>query len=221
MQHYQFSARFSVHVPFPPLLPFYFFFLLETMSDRSDSQKTLCDNFMSESDPSYHSSIDMGQSSFASNLGEGKTRLLTDYADRDRELRSKFLNDHFTPEQESLISQYMSMRMSGDRHTLRELRHQILVHRTFKDPAPDAVPGLDVQPLREHAWLDSLADDFYGYLAYDVNPPHPPIVDFDSDNDFVAIMDETDVSSSTSGWEKNICWIEISLRESSIMALDF
>ena len=54
-----------------------------------------------------------------------------------------FLNDRSILEQESLTSQ---------------LRHQILPRRTARNPPPDAVPGLDAQPLREHAWLDSLAD---------------------------------------------------------------
>ena len=52
----------------------------------------------------------------------------------------------------------MSARMSGDNQKLRELGHQILARRTVRNPPPNFVPGRDVQPLREHDWLDSLAD---------------------------------------------------------------
>ncbi|KMT01732.1 hypothetical protein BVRB_9g211850 [Beta vulgaris subsp. vulgaris] len=88
--------------------------------------------------------------------------------------------------------------MSGDRQTLKEFTHQILARRTVRNPPPNVVPGLDIQPLREHVWLDSLTDtgvmannDFYNRLARDVGPSHLPVVDLDLDNDSIASMDET------------------------------
>lgn len=79
------------------------------------------------------------------------------------------------------------------------MRHQILAHRTVKNPPPDVVLGLDVQPLREHAWLDSLADawvvvveGFYNRLTRDVGPSHPPVIDLGSDNDYIATMDDNE-----------------------------
>lgn len=68
-----------------------------------------------------------------------------------KDLRSKFLNDRSTLEEENLTSQHLSAKMIGDRQTLRELRHQILAGRTVRNPPSDVVPGLDVQPLREDA----------------------------------------------------------------------
>ena len=98
------------------------------MSDQSDSQNSLGSNFMTKSEPSSPS-LDGGQSSFVSSPRDGGIRLLADLpltADMAKELSSKFLNDHSTPEQENLTSQYLSARMSGDNQTLRELSHQIL-----------------------------------------------------------------------------------------------
>ncbi|KMT01915.1 hypothetical protein BVRB_9g209400 [Beta vulgaris subsp. vulgaris] len=119
------------------------------MSGQSESQNSLGNNFMTESEPSSPS-LDGGQSSSVSTPMDGKSRLLADLplkADMAKELRSKFLNDHSTPEQENLTSQYLSARMSGDNQTLKELRHQILARRTLRNPPPDVVPGLDVQHL--------------------------------------------------------------------------
>ncbi|KMT08384.1 hypothetical protein BVRB_6g140630 [Beta vulgaris subsp. vulgaris] len=96
-------------------------------------------------------------------------------------------------------------------------------HRTLKNSPPDAVPGLDVQPLREHAWLDSLDDagvvtdaSVYDRLARDSAPFHPPpIVDLGSDNDSVASMDETGPIPSTSGRDPIFRPNEITIGESS------
>lgn len=83
---------------------------------------------MSKSDPSSPSSINGRQSSSASSLREGKTRLLADLpltANRDRELRYKFLNDCSTTEQENLTSQYLSARESSDRHQILARRNNL------------------------------------------------------------------------------------------------
>ena len=108
----------------------------------------------------------------------GRTRLLAEIpltTERERELRSKLLNDPSIPGEHNLTLRYLSASQSGDNQTLRVLRHQILARRS---PA-DAVPGLDVAPLREHAWLDSLADagvrvssDFYDRL-HEFATPNP------------------------------------------------
>ncbi|XP_048494293.1 uncharacterized protein LOC104898621 [Beta vulgaris subsp. vulgaris] len=113
---------------------------------RDYSQKTLSSEFMSESEPSSPSSPGGGQSSSVSSPWGGWTRLLPDLpliVDMAKELRSTFLNDCSTPEQESLTSQYLSFRMSGDNQTLRELRNQILARRTIRNPPPNVVPGSD------------------------------------------------------------------------------
>ncbi|KMT17215.1 hypothetical protein BVRB_2g039180 [Beta vulgaris subsp. vulgaris] len=115
---------------------------------------------MSESEPSSPS-LDGGKSSSVSSPRDERTRLLADLplmADMAKELRSKFLNERSTPEQENMTIQYLSARMSGDNQTLRELRHHILARKVVRNPPPNVVPGLDVQHLRKHAWLDSLAD---------------------------------------------------------------
>ncbi|KMS97921.1 hypothetical protein BVRB_4g097400 [Beta vulgaris subsp. vulgaris] len=114
------------------------------MSDQSDSHNAFDEVFMTESDPSSPS-VDQTPEPNISPVR--RTRLLADIpptTEREKELRSKFLNDPSTPKEHNL--------------TLRELRHQILARRTRRHPPTDAVPGLDVPPLREHAWLDSLAD---------------------------------------------------------------
>ncbi|KMT13517.1 hypothetical protein BVRB_4g082970 [Beta vulgaris subsp. vulgaris] len=115
--------------------------------------------------------------------------------------------------------------MSGDKQTLRELRHQILARGTVRFPPPDVVPGLNIQPLREHAWLDSLADarmvadaSFYDRLARDFGPAHPLVVDLGSNNDFIAIMDEVGTSPSTFGREPTVRRTKIAIGESSSMA---
>ncbi|KMS96528.1 hypothetical protein BVRB_8g202200 [Beta vulgaris subsp. vulgaris] len=124
----------------------------------------------------------------------------------NRELRSKFLHDLSTPERANLTTQLLTARMSGDNQTLKELRHKILARRTLKHPPPDAVPGLDVEPLREHAWLESLADagvvtdaSVFDRLARESVPSHPPfVVDLGSDSDSITSM-ETDATPSTFG----------------------
>lgn len=78
--------------------------------------------------------------------------------EREKELRSKFLNDPDTPEEHNRTRRCLSARQSGDMQTLRELRHRILARRSVRHPPADVVPDLDVAPLREHAWLDNLAD---------------------------------------------------------------
>lgn len=70
------------------------------------------------------------------------------------------------------------------------------------NPPSYAIFELDVQPLREHAWLDSLVDagvvvakdiyENYDLLAHDAGPTHQPIIDLGSDNDFFATMDNTE-----------------------------
>ena len=115
--------------------------------------------------------------------------------------------------------------MSGDKQTLRELRHQILARKTVRNPPSDVVPDLNVQALKEHAWLGSLVDvgvvadsSFYGRLARDFGPTHPPVVDLGSDNDSIANRDEVDTGPSTSGQEPTIPRIDIAISESSSMA---
>ncbi|KMT01945.1 hypothetical protein BVRB_9g209660 [Beta vulgaris subsp. vulgaris] len=130
-----------------------------------------------------------------------ETRLLADIpptTDRERELRSKFLNDPSTPEEQNLTLRYLTASQSGNKQTLRELRHQILARRTRRHPPADAVPGLDVLPLREHAWLDSLADagvrvssDFYDRLQ-ECATPNPPIIDLGDNSDSPTTMDQED-----------------------------
>ena len=128
------------------------------MSDQSDSQNAFDEVFMTQSDPSSLSLLNNSESDLSP---VGRTRLLADIpptTDRERELRSKFHNDPSTPEEHNLTLRYFATSQSGDKQTLKELRHQILARRTRRYPSADAVPGLDVPPLREHAWLDSLAD---------------------------------------------------------------
>lgn len=78
--------------------------------------------------------------------------------------------------------------------------------------------------MREHAWLDSLADaglvtdaSVYDRLARDSAPSHHPIVDLGSDNDSIASMDETSVVPSTSGQDPAPRRTEITLGEISSM----
>ncbi|XP_057251317.1 uncharacterized protein LOC130591664 [Beta vulgaris subsp. vulgaris] len=178
------------------------------MSDQSDSQNSLGINLMTESEPSSPS-LHGGSSSSDSSPPDGRTRLLADLpltSDREKELRSKFLNDRSSPELANLTTQFLTARMSGDNQTLKELRHQILARRTLRHPPPDAVPGLDVQPLREHAWLESLADagvvtdpSVFDRLARDPtpsHPSHPPVVNLGSDSDSIASMEHDAPSSS-------------------------
>lgn len=64
------------------------------MSHRSDSQKTLSDNFMSATDPSFSSSLHGEHSSSTSSPREGRTCLLADLAlttNMAKEFISKFL----------------------------------------------------------------------------------------------------------------------------------
>ncbi|KMT04666.1 hypothetical protein BVRB_7g168490 [Beta vulgaris subsp. vulgaris] len=158
------------------------------MSDQSDSQNAFDEVFVTESDPSSPS-VDPISEPDSSPVG--RTRLLADIPptiDREKELRSKFLNDPSTPEEHNLTLKYLTARQSGDKQTLRELRHQILARRSRRHPPADAVPGLDVPPLREHAWLNSLADagvrvssDFFDRLQECV-APNPPIIDLGDDS---------------------------------------
>ncbi|KMS98968.1 hypothetical protein BVRB_3g067080 [Beta vulgaris subsp. vulgaris] len=95
--------------------------------------------------------------------------------------------------------------------------------RILKDPPPDAVPGLDVQPLREHAWLESLADagvltdpNVFDRLAREsapFHPSHPPVVNLGSDSDSIASM-ETDAPPSFSGRDHDSCPHQIDIGES-------
>ncbi|KMT08456.1 hypothetical protein BVRB_6g141330 [Beta vulgaris subsp. vulgaris] len=134
------------------------------------------------------------------------SRLLADLpltVERERELRSIFLNDPSTPEEHNLTLRYLTASQSGDKQTLRELRHQILARRSRRHPPVDAIPGLDVTPLREHAWLDSLADDgvkmstdFYDRLQ-EFAAPNPPVVNLGDDSDSIAtIMARDDTSEA-------------------------
>lgn len=84
---------------------------------------------------------------------------------------------------------------SGDKQTLRDLRHKILTRRTIRHPPFDVVPGLNVAPLREHAWLDSLADggvkvapNFYDCLQESIAPTHPIVIDLGDDSDSIATV---------------------------------
>lgn len=43
---------------------------------------------------------------------------------------------------------YFAASQSGNKQTLRELRHQIPARKTAKNPLLDVVPGLDLIPLR-------------------------------------------------------------------------
>ncbi|KMT15165.1 hypothetical protein BVRB_3g062790 [Beta vulgaris subsp. vulgaris] len=68
--------------------------------------------------------------------------------------------------------------------------------RTRKHPPANVVPGLDVLPLKEHAWLDSLADaevrvssNFYNRLQ-EYATPNPPIIDLGDDSDSPAMAQE-------------------------------
>lgn len=182
-----FPATLHFQVTFQ-LLFFLILFLVLAMSDQSDSQNAFDEVFVTESDPSSPS-VDPISEPDSSPVG--RTRLLADIPptiDREKELRSKFLNDPSTPEEHNLTLKYLTARQSGDKQTLRELRHQILARRSRRHPPADAVPGLDVPPLREHAWLDSLADagvrvssDFFDRLQECV-APNPPIIDLGDDN---------------------------------------
>ncbi|KMT11366.1 hypothetical protein BVRB_5g106990 [Beta vulgaris subsp. vulgaris] len=116
--------------------------------------------------------------------------------------------------------------MSGAKQTLKELRHQILARRTLRHPPPDAVPCLDVQPLREHAWLESLADagvvtdtSVFDRLARESapsHPSHPPVVNLGSDSDSITSM-ETDAIPSTSSRDHASHPSQIDIGESSSM----
>ncbi|KMS98165.1 hypothetical protein BVRB_4g094930 [Beta vulgaris subsp. vulgaris] len=173
------------------------------MSDLSDSQNVSGEAFLTESDPSSPS---VDQTSEPDISPVGRTRLLADIpptTDRERELRTKFLNDPSTPEEQNLTLRYLTASQSGDKKTLRELRHQILARRTRRHPPADAVPGLNVPPLREHAWLNSLADagvrvpsNFYDRLQEFVTP-NPPIIDLGDDSDSPGTMAREDDNEVT------------------------
>ncbi|XP_057247126.1 uncharacterized protein LOC125492532 [Beta vulgaris subsp. vulgaris] len=161
----------------------------EVFSDQSDSQNAFDEVFMIESDPSSPSFVNNSESDLSP---VGRTRLVANIpptTDRERELRSKFLNDPSTPEEQNLTLRCLTASQSGDKQTLRELRYQILARRTRRHPSADAVPGLDVPPFREHAWLDSLADtgvrvssNVYDRLQ-ECAAPNPPIIDLGDDSD--------------------------------------
>ena len=164
------------------------------MSDQSDSQNAPSEVFMTESDPSSP----LADNDTASDSSPvGRTRLLANIpltAERERDLRSKFLNDPSTPEEHNLTLRYLSASQSGDNQTLRMLRHQILARRSRRHPPADAVPGLDVVPLREHTWLDSLANagvrvlsDFYDRLQ-EFTTPNPHVVNLGDDSDSIATV---------------------------------
>ena len=162
--------------PFPGnLLTSFFIFLslfhVFIMSDQSDSHNAFNEAFITGSDPSSPS-VDRDSTIDLSPVG--RTRLLADIpptVERERELRSKFLNDPSTPEEHNLTLRYLTASQNGDEQMLRELRHQISARRSRRHPPIDVVPSLDVAPLREHAWFDILADaevrvssDFYDRL---------------------------------------------------------
>ena len=146
---------------------------------------------MTESDPSSPSLVNNSESDLSP---VGRTRLLADIpptTDRERELRSKFLNAS-TPKEHNLTLKYFAASQSGDKQTLKQLRHQILARRTRRHPPADAVPGLDVPPLREHAWLDSLADagvkmssNFYDRFQESITP-NPPVINLGDDSELPA-----------------------------------
>lgn len=149
-----------------------------------DSENNLSDAFMTESKPSSPLSANKSPSSSDSSLGERRARLLTDIPltfETQREHRSKFLNDASTPKEHNL-----------------SMRYQILARRTVKYPPPDVVPGLDVSPLKEHAWLDiranagvEVAVGFYDRLQDSVAHTHLLIIDLSDDNDSITnAMDE-------------------------------
>ena len=115
-------------------------------------------------------------------------------AEIERELRSKFLNNPSTPEEHNLTLRYLTASQNGDEQTLSELRHQILARRSRRHLPVDVVPGLDVAPLKEHAWLDSLADDgvrvssdFYDRLQV-FAAPNPPVINLGDDSDSIATV---------------------------------
>ena len=153
------------------------------MSDQSDSQNAFNEVFVTESDPSSPS-LDRYCTPDSSHVG--RTRLLADIpptTKKERKLRSKFLNDPSTPEEHNLTLRYLTASQNGDEEKLKELRHQILARHSRRHPPGNAIRGLDVTPLKEHAWLGSLTDagvrvssDFYDRLRESVNP-NPPIVD--------------------------------------------
>lgn len=65
----------------------------------------------------------------------------------------------------------------------------------MRNPRSNAIPGLDVLPLREHAWLDLLADvgvffsmEFYNRLVPLASPSHPPVIDLGFDNNLIATV---------------------------------
>lgn len=166
------------------------------MSDQSDSQNNLSDAFMIESEPSSPLSANKSPSSNF-NLSGRRPRLLADISlTSEKQIihRSKFLNDLATPKEHNLTMRYFAASQSGDRKTLRELRHQIPARRTIRHPPPDVVSDLDVAPLREHACLDNSADagfevsaNFYECLREFVGP-NSPIIDLRNDNDFIATV---------------------------------
>ena len=166
------------------------------MSDQYDGQNNLNDAFMTESEPSSPLLENKSSSSSSTTSNERRTRLLADIpvtSETQREHRSKFLNDPSTPEEHNLTMRHLVASQSGDTQTVRELRHQILVRRTVRHPPSDDVLGLDVAPLREHAWIDSLADDgvevapdFYDRLQESIAPTHPTVIDLGDDIDFIA-----------------------------------
>ncbi|KMS94958.1 hypothetical protein BVRB_013720, partial [Beta vulgaris subsp. vulgaris] len=72
-----------------------------------------------------------------------------------------------------------------------------------RHPPVDVVPGLDVAPLREHAWLDSLADagvrvssDFYDRLQEFATPNHPVVNLGDKSDSIATIMARDDISEA-------------------------
>ena len=139
-----FSSFFSGDPSFPgiPLTSFLIFlslFRVFIMLDQSANQNAFNEAFMIESDPSSPL-VDNDSASDSSPVGRTTV-------EREREQRSKSLNDPSTPEKHNLTLRYLTTSQSGDKQTLRELRHQILARRSRRHPPVDAVPGLDFAPL--------------------------------------------------------------------------
>lgn len=90
---------------------------------------------------------------------------------------------------------YSFASQSGDKQTLRLVRHQILARKIVRNPLPDTVPEVDILPLREHVCLDSLADcgvevseNFYDRLRESVTPTYHPVIDLSDESDFIVTV---------------------------------
>ncbi|KMT17199.1 hypothetical protein BVRB_2g039020 [Beta vulgaris subsp. vulgaris] len=174
------------------------------MSDQSDSQNAFDEVFITESDPSS-SSVDPISEPDSSPVG--RTRLLADIPptiDRERELRSKFLNDPSTPEEHNLTLKYLTARQSGDKQTLRELRHQILARRSRRHPPADAVPGDDSNSSTSAMAQDDHAEAVYHRRTDNANSKAPVTEEnLPSDQE-----DGPDVGPG-SGWQDAFFWLRV------------